>query len=118
MNVTLGPFARSGIESQVGANLVETVETAVRHYTDKVTSRRASLPYLQFLGTDTSRDFGTPISVAGEPEEIELRLDSETEAVLRREAMRYDTDVSAIAIHAVMIYLAELDFLSIRSRPL
>jgi hypothetical protein len=118
MKVTLGPFARSGIESQAGANLVETVETAVRHYTDKVTSRRSPLPYPQFLGSDTSQDFGTPTSVAGELEEIELRLDSETEAVLRREAMRYDTDVNAIAVHSVMIYLAELDFLSTRSRPL
>ena len=52
-----------------------------------------------------------------ELEEIESTLDSQTEAVLRREAMRYGTDVDAIAAHSVMIYLAELDFLSAALAP-
>ncbi len=50
-------------------------------------------------------------------EEIELSLDSKTEAVLRREAFRREIDVDALAAHSVMVYLAELDLLSAPSRP-
>jgi hypothetical protein len=115
MRVTLGPFARSGIEQQLGAGLKETVETAVRHYANKLTLGRPPLSYPQFLGTDGSQNFGTTKSTADELAELELKLDSETEAILRREAMRQNTDVGAIASHSVMVYLAELDFLSTSS---
>jgi hypothetical protein len=63
-----------------------------------------------------STDFGTGTSTPAGID-LDLALDSESEAILRREAMRYGTDVEAIAVHSVMVYLAELDFLAGRTRP-
>ncbi len=40
MRVTLGPFAQSGIEFQLGTDLTETVETAIQHYAGKLRSGR------------------------------------------------------------------------------
>ncbi len=117
MKVTLGQFACSGLESQVGTDLTAAVETAIRHYTGKLTYGRPPQPFPRFLGTERSQDFGTDTSAENELEELEVALDFQTEALLRREAMKYDTDVDAIATHAVMVYLAELDFLSAPSRP-
>jgi hypothetical protein len=116
MKVTLGPFAQSGIEYQLGADLTEAVETAIDHYTGKLRSGRRPIPPPQVFGSGVSPDFGTGTSTPAGAE-LDLALDSETEAMLRREAMRYGTDVEAIAAHSVMVYLAELDFLSNRSRP-
>lgn len=117
MKVTLGKFACSGLESQVGTDLTAAIETAIRHYAGKLTYGRPPQPYPQLLGTQQSQDFGTHTALEDELEEFEVALDFQTEALLRREAMKYDTDVDAVATHAVMIYLAELDFLSAPSRP-
>ena len=118
MKVRLGTFARRGIEAQLGTDLAETVETAVNHYTLKIKSGRPPLAPPQFLSTSTSSQFGTSTSARAdqELEEIEVTLDSHTEALLRREAMRHGIDVDAVTAHSVMIYLAELDFLSGASR--
>lgn len=116
MRVTLGPFAQSGIEFQLGTDLTETVETAIQHYAGKLRSGRRPIPPPQVFSSGVSTDFGTGTSTPAGVD-LELTLDSETEAMLRREAMRYGTDVEAIAVHSVMVYLAELDFLSNRSRP-
>jgi len=117
MRVTLGSFAQSGIEFQLGTDLTEAVETAIHHYTGKLRSGRRPVPPPppQFFSSGVSTDFGTGTSTPAGVD-LELTLDSETEAMLRREAMRYGTDVEAIAAHSVMVYLAELDFLSNRSR--
>jgi hypothetical protein len=117
MRVTLGTFARSSIEAQLGTDLAETVEAAVHHYAGKVKSGRPPVQPPQFLSTGTSADFGTSTSTSARREfkEVAFTLDSETEAVLRREAIRYGIDVDAIAAHSVMVYLAELDFLSAAS---
>jgi hypothetical protein len=112
MRVKLGTFARLGIESQIGTDLANAVEAAILHYTDKLASGRPPLPPPQFFGTGASPDLGTGSSIGAELEEIELALDSQTEATLRREAMRHGTDVNAVAAHSVMVYLAEVDFLS------
>jgi hypothetical protein len=117
MRVILGKFARSGLESQVGADLTAGVETAIRHYTGKLTYGRPPQTFPSFLGMSGSRDFGTHSADEDEPVVLEVALDFQTEALLRREAMKYDTDVDAIAAHSVMVYLAELDFLSAPSRP-
>jgi hypothetical protein len=118
MKVTLGQFARTGIESQLGTDLTAAVETAIRHYTGKLTYGRPPQPFPQFLGTDVSQDFGTHSESENQAEIVlDLALDFQTEALLRREAMKYDTDFGAIATHAVMVYLAELDFLTAPSRP-
>src|SRR5262245_39699058 len=102
MRVTIGAFARSGIENQLDAGLVETVETAILHYTGKLQSDRRPIAPPPFLGTSASADFGTGTNTpAQELEALELKIDSETEAVLRREAMRCGTDVDAIAQHSV-----------------
>ena len=121
MKVRLGSFARSAIETQLGTDLAETVELAVHHYAGKVKSGRPPIRPSQFLSTDRSPDFGTGTgtSTSSSPElkELDIKLDSETEAVMRREAIKYGIEVDAIAAHSVMVYLAELDFLSAASHP-
>jgi hypothetical protein len=114
MRVTIGEFASSGIESQLGTDLTEAVETAVHHYTSRLRSGRRPVAPPRFLSNGVSPDFGTGTSPG---RELELSLDSDTEAILRRLAMRRGTDVDAITAHSVMIYLAELDFLSTSSGP-
>jgi hypothetical protein len=118
MKVTLGQFACRGIESQLGTDLTAAVETAIRHYTGKLTYGRPPQQFPRFFGTDVSRDFGTHSESEDRDERVlDLALDFQTEALLRREAMKYDTDFDAIVTHSVMVYLAELDFLSAPSRP-
>lgn len=111
MRVTLGKFARSGIESQLGTDLAETVKAAVCHYTSKLeSSGRPPVAPPSFF--DISPNSGP----RRKGEEIELSLDSRSEAVLRREAFRRRMDVDALAAHSVMVYLAEIDFISSPSR--
>ena len=52
MKVTLGTFARSGIEAQLGTDLAETVETAVHHYTGKIKSGRPPHAAPAIFGTE------------------------------------------------------------------
>jgi hypothetical protein len=47
---------------------------------------------------------------------FDLTLDRETEALLAREAAQQRIDVSRLAAHAVLLYLAELDFLGVVPR--
>jgi hypothetical protein len=110
MKVWLGNFVRSGIESQLGTDLTETVKTDVSHYTAKLESGRPPVAPPPFL------PLGAGSEAPGEGEEVELKLDRRSEAVLRREAFRRQMDVGSLATHSVMVYLAELDFISAPTR--
>jgi hypothetical protein len=110
MKVWLGNFVKSGIESQLGTDLRETVKIAISHYTAKLESGRPPIAPPPFLLLDASGQ------ARGEGEEVELTLDRKSEAVLRREAFRRHMDVGNLATHSVMVYLAELDFISAPTR--
>jgi hypothetical protein len=110
MRVALGTFARSGIETQLGGDVAAAVQAAVSHYAGKLKSGRPPLGPPSFL-----REGAPPL----EPEvAVDLAVDPETEALLEKEALRQGTSVSRLAAHSVLVYLAELDFLSVASSRL
>jgi hypothetical protein len=105
MRISLGTFARTGIEAELGPDVAATVQAALCHYTGKVRGGRAPIAPPPFLLA----------SSGGEP--LELNVDPEVEETLRGEAARLGTNVESLAAHSVLVYLAELDFLRAPSRP-
>jgi len=107
MRVSLGKFACSGIEAHLGEDIPAGVRTALSHYLRKLKGGRGPLAAPTFLGD---------LSPQEPAASFELEVDSETEAVLSREAERQGTTKSQLAAHSVMVYLAELDFLGVSPR--
>lgn len=107
MKISLGTFARSGIEAQLGDDLDATVQAALCHYAGKLKAGRPPLDPPRF-----SRE-----PVASTAVNLDLAVDSETEELLEREAARQDTSLSQLVGHSVLVYLAELDFLSSPAPP-
>ena len=105
MRISLGTFARTGIEAELGPDVVATVQAALCHYTGKVRGGRPPISPPPFL----------PAGNQGQT--LELKVDPEVEETLQGEAARLGTNVEALAAHSVMVYLAELDFLRAPSRP-
>jgi hypothetical protein len=105
MKVTLGTFARTGIEAELGSDVASAVQAALCHYSGKLQAGRPPIAPPQFLSTVSSG------------EAFELPVEPEVEEAFEREAARLGTDVGALAAHSVLVYLAELDFLRAPSRP-
>jgi hypothetical protein len=108
MRVALGTFARTGIETQLGEDLASAVQAALCHYAGKLKSGRPPIGLPSFSREKTAAE----TAVA-----LDLSVDAETEALLEREAARQHTTVSQLAGHTVLVYLAELDFLTSPARP-
>lgn len=108
MRISLGTFARSGIEAQLGGDLDAAVQAALCHYAGKLRSGRPPI---------APPSFARPASVADTAVALDLSVDSETEALLEREAARQKTSLSQLVAHTVLVYLAELDFLTSPTRP-
>src|ERR1044071_9441015 len=102
MRVALGKFASSGIETHLGPDIAAGVRTAMFHYVAKLRTGRQATPLPRFLANVSPQEPGIA---------IDLSIDPETEALLRREALRQRTTASQLVAHAVLIYLAELEFL-------
>lgn len=103
MMIALGKFACSGIEAHLGADIPAGVRKALFHYVGKLKAGRRPVGFPRFMAEQAP------------PEEqlaFELAIDAETEAMLEREALRQGTTASQLVAHSVMVYLAELDFLS------
>ena len=103
--VELGKLACSGLEGHFGADLAIGARKALLHYTYKVKAGRRPPAAPRFLkpGSDPEARF-------------DLTLDRETEALLDREASRLRVTTTSLATHAVLVYLAELDFLGVVPR--
>jgi hypothetical protein len=104
VNVELGKLACSGLEGHFGS--VEAgARKAVLHYVYKLKNGRKPVAAPRFLKapSDTTARF-------------DLTFDRETEALLSQEAANQHTTVSRLATHAVLVYLAELDFLGVVPR--
>ena len=99
MRVALGKFAISGIEAHFGTDIVAAVQAALLHYTRRLKSRRPPV--------------GVPRCLVQAPRApgvaFELTVAPETRAVLEREARRQQVPVGQILVHAVFVYLADLD---------
>jgi hypothetical protein len=104
MRVALDIFARSGIETHLGQDLVAGVRAALRHYTRRLNCEAEALPgfprFRRELIPDPERR-GT---------EFELSVDPAIEAALTHEARESPgVTVEQMVAHAVMVYLADMD---------
>ncbi|HVD41384.1 MAG TPA: hypothetical protein VNC16_10340 [Solirubrobacterales bacterium] len=104
VNVELGKLACTGLEGHFG-NLEAGARKALLHYVYKLKAGRQPVAAPRFLKA--------PLDPAAK---FDLTLDRETEARLAQEACRQHTTVSRLATHAVMVYLAELEFLGVVPR--
>jgi hypothetical protein len=104
VNVELGKLACIGLEGHFGSVEAGT-RKALLHYVYKLKVGRKPVAAPRFLKapSDTVTKF-------------DLTFDRETEAFLSREAAEQHTTVSRLATHAVLVYLAELEFLGVVPR--
>ncbi len=79
------------------------VQAALLHYVGKLRAGRKPLELPAFCRGQASQG---PRAV------IDLAVDAEIESMLELEAARQGITVSQLALHSVLIYLAELDFLT------
>lgn len=104
MRIALGTFACSGIEAHLGADVQAGVRAALLHYAQKLKSGRRPLELPLFCRDQSAKE--ATVS-------FDLTVDAHTQAALEQEAARQGTTVSKLAVHTVMVYLAELDFLAV-----
>lgn len=107
ITVELGKLACSGLEGHFGTDLNVGVRKALLHYTYKLRSGRKPISAPLFLRPTTEVEA-----------KFNLELDRASEAQLTQEAGRLRITVTELSTHAVLVYLAELDFLGVvPSRP-
>jgi hypothetical protein len=105
VNVELGKLACRGLEGHFGPDLSVGARKALLHYAYKLKAGRRPIAAPRFLSSETAAQA-----------KFELTLDRETEALLAQEARRQRTTTTRLAAHAVLVYLAELDFLGVVPR--
>jgi hypothetical protein len=101
VKVALGKFARSSIEELLGADLHDGVQAALTHYTHRLSSN---------LKPVRPPDFGGVSVDAGDT--FDLTVAPELEAALEREALEQRVPLDQILVHAVLVYLADLESVS------
>jgi hypothetical protein len=102
IRVTLGAFARSGVESHFGDDVPAGVRAAVVRYADKLRGGRRLAAPPRFLA-----DLHPP----GCAFPVEMTVDAADEATYAAQARSQGTTVERLAHHAVLVYLAELEVL-------
>src|SRR5262245_50111174 len=107
MRIALGTFTREGIEARLGDDLGAAVQAALCHYAGKLKAGRPPIGLPSFAREP----------IAGSAVALDLAVDPEVEDLLEREAARQQTSMNQLASHTVLVYLAELDFLTTASRP-
>lgn len=105
VSVELGKLACTGLEGHFGADLSVGARKALLHYAYKLKAGRKPIAAPRFLKPPASPEA-----------KVDLTLDRETEALLAQEARRQRTTTSRLATHAVLVYLAELEFLGVVPR--
>ncbi len=116
MKVLLGPLAKSGLETRVGANLPAAINAALVYYVGKLNSGRppARIPdFLKVQGDRETEDGPTTadMEVSLPRPVVEVAVDERIEAALAADAERQGVSLSELAGHAVLVYLAELDLI-------
>jgi hypothetical protein len=102
VRVELGELACSGLEGHFGSDVKAGIRKAVLHYAYKLRVGRPPVAPPRFLE-----------EASGHRQVFELTFDSQVEAVLRQEALKQRVTVERLAAHAVLVYLAELEFLGL-----
>lgn len=105
VNVELGKLACSGLQGHFGDDVSAGTRKALLHYAYKLKAGRRPVAAPRFLRAETAAEV-----------KFDLTLDRETEALLEQEARLQRTTISRLAAHAVLVYLAELDFLGVVPR--
>jgi len=75
---------------------------ALFHYAGKLTAGRRATPFPSFL---TDRSPAEPART------FDLMVDPATEELLKEEAAKQKVELERLVSHAVLVYLAELEFL-------
>lgn len=107
IRVTLGAFARSGVESYFGGDVLSGVQAAVVHYVRRLRAGRIPMRPPGFI---------TGLGQTGSVFAVEMTVDAEDEAVFAAQARTCGTTVEQLALHAVLLYLAELEFFGVEPR--
>jgi hypothetical protein len=100
VNVRLDSFGQEALEEHMrvtGESETDALDVAVRYYLGDADSGRVAWK----VPRKTTR--------ADPAEEIELQLDDDLHAQLRRESRRQHVSPDMLALHALMYYLADLD---------
>lgn len=100
MKLALGTFARLGIESRLGSNLGVGVLLALHHYTRRLSSGWCPIAPPRFCAEQAGDDGAT---------EIELHVGPETRSRLESVAKMHHVPLNHVLLHAVFVYLADLD---------
>lgn len=102
MKISIGGFARSSIEAQLGSDLAAGVELALRQYARRL---RSSQPPPRFPSFHFDPDAYAPGA------EVDLEVEPDVARILQRELDESEPRLSLtqLAAHAVFVYLAELD---------
>jgi hypothetical protein len=104
VKVRLGKFMREGLERREAGGLEDSVRSAVVDFVERVERGHLAISPPLFL----------PKGRRSRTREVEISLDARIEAILRSEATRLGTSAERLAIHAVMVSLAELESLETR----
>ena len=105
VSVELGKLSCTGLEGHFGTDLTVGARKALLHYAYKLKTGRKPIAAPRFLGSPSPAEA-----------KFDLTLDRETEALLSQEARRLQITTTQLATHAVLVYLAELDFLGVVPR--
>jgi hypothetical protein len=112
MKVEVGSFARQGLEARVGPDLPAAINAALVYYVGKLSSGRVPEPYPSFLGGGAEAGPGDDEFLLRRVDGlVEVPVDERIEAAVDTEARRQQVGVAALAGHAVMVFLAELDLI-------
>ena len=108
VSVELGKLACTGLEDYFGSDVPAGARQALVHYAYKLRVGRSPVVPPLF-----------PVDPSPPKEIFDLTLDRETEAALVEEARRQRLTLTQLVAHAVLVYLAELEFLGVtpRGRP-
>jgi hypothetical protein len=115
MRVTLGPLAKTGLETHLGPELPAAINAALVYYVGRLRTGQRPPPFPKFASTQGKQRNGTEEaepagrSTTDPRVEIEVPVDERIEAVLIADAEAQGVSAAEIAGHAVLVYLAELD---------
>jgi len=107
MRVPLGAMACAGVRAHLGGDMAAAAEKSVFHYASRLAAGRRPAQIPGFL---TDEPLPDPVLV------VEVALAPDLEELMEREAERQGVSLERLAAHAVLVYLAELDFLNAPGR--
>lgn len=100
MRVALGTFAHREIRRRFGEDIAAGVQAALEHYARRLESASAPVEVPRFLRDQQEEAIAAKVEVI-----VELGI----RETLEPEAHRSGVPIERLAVHAVFVYLADLD---------